>query len=433
MQSIFKKIITAIMRSIARRALAVHHPKVIAVTGSVGKTSTKEAIAAVLSAHHTVRKSEKSFNSEIGVPLSILGLGNAWSSVTGWIRNIVTGMGEVGNKDFPEWLVLEVGVDHPGDIAKTASWVAADMVVFTRFPDVPVHVEFFSSPEAVIEEKLQLLHSLAPQGTVLVNADDPKTNVIEPRPGQSKVSYGFSPSATIKAESAAIAYENGKPAGMRLRVIANGANHPITIPGNLGDASVYSALAALSVTHALGESIPDAIKAIEALTPIPGRMRIIDAKNGACIIDDTYNASPVATFSAVDTMGSISATGRKIVAFADMKELGQFSEEEHIKIGKRVARLYAERKLHYFYTVGSLAALSSKSAVEAGMPVEAVAPFSNADDLAEHLSKMIGQGDIVLIKGSQSMRMERATKKLMANPEKAAKLLVRQDEGWQKR
>jgi UDP-N-acetylmuramoyl-tripeptide--D-alanyl-D-alanine ligase len=138
---IFKNIITAILTLEARAVLWRYKPKVIAVTGSVGKTTTKDAIFAVLSPHVHVRKSQKSFNSEIGVPLTILGLESGWRDPLVWLSNIVQGFLLVIIKsDYPSWLVLEVGADRPGDIKNIARWLRPDIAVITAIPEIPVHV-----------------------------------------------------------------------------------------------------------------------------------------------------------------------------------------------------------------------------------------------------------------------------------------------------
>jgi len=151
----FKKIIVLIITWQAKRIVKKYNPKIIAITGSVGKTSTKDAIFTVLSKFKTVRKSEKSFNSEIGLPLTILGSPNGWDDPFIWFENIIHGFHLILLKvKYPEYLVLEVGVGKPGDMKKNVvPWLKPDVVIITRFPDKPVHVEFFGSVEKIIEEK----------------------------------------------------------------------------------------------------------------------------------------------------------------------------------------------------------------------------------------------------------------------------------------
>ena len=173
MKNVLKSVVVKILIWEARLLLKRAKPTIVAVTGNVGKTSTKDAIYSVLKDHKRTRKSEQGFNTDIGVPLTILGLRNAWNDPIRWFKNIIDGLLEALHPGkYPEVLVLEIGVDHPGDMKKLASWVKPDVVVITRLPDVPVHVEFFDSPEAVVQEKLELLKALKPDGIFVYNNDD---------------------------------------------------------------------------------------------------------------------------------------------------------------------------------------------------------------------------------------------------------------------
>src|SRR3989344_2082713 len=167
MRSVFKQLVVTLLRLEARAVLKKYKPKIVAVTGSVGKTSAKDAIYSVLAEGSHVRKSEKSFNSEIGLPLTILGAPNAWSNPLKWIENLFDGLFLIiFPAKYPEWLVLEVGADRPGDIKSLATWLPVDVAVITRLPEVPVHVEYFDSPEEVVEEKAALIHALKSGGTL---------------------------------------------------------------------------------------------------------------------------------------------------------------------------------------------------------------------------------------------------------------------------
>lgn len=428
-----RHLVTLLITAFAKKALAVHRPKVVAITGSVGKTGSKDAIAAVLASEYSVRKSQKSFNSEIGVPLAILGLPNAWKSPVQWMANFVRAALVTYAKEFPEWLVLEVGVDHPGDMKRTASWLSTQVVVLTRLPDVPVHVEFFKSPEDVAKEKLELLNSLTQSGVLIVNADDSKLSALIEGPGQQKITYGFREGAMVRAESSAIAYENGMASGMRLRISVHGASVPILLRGVIGDGHTYAVLAAIAVASATGVNLVDATRAIESDLPTPGRMRLIPGMHGSLIIDDSYNASPAASEVALSTLAKLSGTGKKIFVLGDMKELGKFSQEMHEMIGSKVARVYQEGKISHFMTVGELSAFAAKAAAQNGMPPSTMETFSSGEALSPHIAELLTHGDVVLIKGSQSMRLERVVEALMAKPEDARELLVRQESEWRRR
>src|SRR3569623_103785 len=237
MRQLFKKIVLAVLMWEAQAVIKKYKPKIVAITGSGGKTSTKDAIYAVVSHGAYVRKSEKSFNSEIGEPLTILGLSNAWSNPLHWMQNLFDGLFLiVFRSKYPEWLVLEIGADHPGDIKKVAAWLPVDIAVITRLPDVPVHVEFFDSPEEVAEEKASLIGALKPTGTLVLYADDARTKKLEERAqGKNVVFYGLDPSAYVHAEHLLPLLDGeGYPVGMSAQIYVGEATAPIEIKGTVG-------------------------------------------------------------------------------------------------------------------------------------------------------------------------------------------------------
>jgi len=173
MKASFRLIVTVILIAEASLLLRRHKPRIIAVSGSVGKTTTKDAIFAAIKNNVYARKSDKSFNSEIGVPLTVLGLPNAWNNPFFWFRNLVEGFFlACFSRSYPEVLILETGIDRPGDMEKLAHWLKPDIVVLTRLPEVPVHVEYFPSPTAVIDEKMKIVQALQPDGVFIYNSDD---------------------------------------------------------------------------------------------------------------------------------------------------------------------------------------------------------------------------------------------------------------------
>src|SRR3989339_898057 len=158
MRTIFRKTLIHILRIESRLVISKYKPKIIAITGSVGKTSTKDAVYAVLSGITYVRKSEKSYNSEIGLPLTILGVPNGWNNPLIWLKNILKGLWLLlMYHKYPKWLVLEVGVSHPDDMHCTASWLKTDVVIITAIGETPAHIEFFNSRKHLIEEKSKLI------------------------------------------------------------------------------------------------------------------------------------------------------------------------------------------------------------------------------------------------------------------------------------
>ncbi len=406
-----------------------YKPKIVAVTGSVGKTSTKDAIYTVLKSRVSVRKSEKSFNSEVGVPLTVLGLPNAWSSPLGWIENLFDGLLMcILARPYPEWLVLEVGADRPGDIKRVGRWVRPDIAVMTRLPDVPVHVEFFGSTEAVIEEKRELRRALKEGGTLIVNADDPVLREEPVSATQRRQSYGFSEGADMRGFDAAYAYTDEAVTGVCMRVRWQGKEEQVTLLGTVGRHHLTALLAALTVGAVEGlrfEAMADALRTHEGP---PGRMKLLQGLSGSIIIDDTYNASPVAAAEALATLSGIRVKGRRIAVLGDMMELGDRSVEEHAKVGKLVAG-----SADVFVAVGVRMQRALAAAHETGMPVEHTHTAPDSEAAGSMVRELLRAGDVVLFKGSQSTRMERAVAQVLMNPSIDRSKLVRQDEEWKAR
>ena len=429
MQSFLKYAIVTILTWEARAVLWRYKPKIIAVTGSAGKTSTKDAIYATLSgAGLSVRKSQKNLNSKVGVPLAILARENAWWNVWAWIKNIAYGLYIIIIKTpFPEWLVLEVGADRPGDIRRVARWLKPDIAVITSIPDIPVHVEFFHSADELAKEKRQLAAHLGREGKLILNGDDERTVAIHNEFRHLATTFGFGGQNNFNASHDEITYEGKKPVGVQFRANRSGSSVPVFLHGVLGRPAIYAALAALAVAEALEVDMIRAAEALKKWVPPAGRMRILDGIKGSIIIDDTYNSSPVAALSALETLINIPSVKKRMAVLGDMLELGKYSTEEHKKIGKFAAE-YADNLV----TVGFRARAIAESAMDNGMSEKKVRQYeqNEARRAGKELESELGEGVVVLVKGSQSMRMERAVKEIMAEPERAAELLSRQEGEW---
>ena len=425
MKELFKSVIIKILTIEARLVLRKYHPNVVLVTGSVGKTSTKDALYATLSQKYYVRKSEKSFNSDIGTPLTVLGVPNGWNNPLLWLRNCISGLFLIlVRSPYPEWLIIEVGADRPGDISYSLKWLRPTMVVATRFPNMPVHVEFYDSPEAVQQEELSPLRWLHPGGVAVLNADDELVaNVALPEEVE-RVLYGLS-DADVHASKIHTLVTHGMPHGTSFDVSYKGERAHVSIEGIAGNAHVYAVLGGIAGAVALGVPLVAAAEGAAAHVGPAGRMRLLAGKNGTVLLEDSYNASPIAVEEALRTLASLPHTGRRSAMLGDMIELGPYSVAEHEKVGRMAAHA-----ADVLVTVGVRARSIAASAEAAGMQRANIFQFDRAVDAAEHVQTIIAEGDVVLIKGSQSMRMERASKLLMAHPEDAKHVLPRQDAEW---
>ncbi|MBI5045899.1 MAG: UDP-N-acetylmuramoyl-tripeptide--D-alanyl-D-alanine ligase [Candidatus Niyogibacteria bacterium] len=429
-KSAIKLIITKILRIEAELVMKKYHPRVIAITGSVGKTSTKGAIAAVLSKTSSVRASGKSYNSELGVPLDILGQKTAWSSPIGWLLVLWNGFKQVFTRkeEYPKTLVLEMGVDRPGDIARMEDLVTPDIAVVTAIGEVPVHIEFFAGSEAVAREKAKILRFLGVRDWAILNFDDATVYDMKEKTRSQVLTFGFGEHADVRASNYQVIYQEdgGRaiPLGVSFKVDHQGATVPVRIHGVFGRQQVYAALAAIAVGLAEGMNLIEISEALSLYDSPPGRLKLIEGIKGAILLDDTYNSSPQALHAAIDTLRDIPAK-RKIAVLGDMLELGKFTIEAHKEIGKRLKNI-----IDILLVVGPRSKFIAEEAREGGFEVGHIFEFSDSTEAGLKLQKIMEDGDLILVKGSQSMRMERVVEEVMLHPENADKLLVRQDAFW---
>lgn len=441
MRTFIKNTVIWLLRVEAKAVLKKYKPKVVAVTGSVGKTSAKDAIFAVLAASGArVRKSEKSFNSEIGLPLTVLGVPNAWRNPLHWLQNILDGLFLiVFEAQYPEWLVLEVGADRPGDISSLVGWLPVDVAVITRLPEVPVHVEFFVSADAVAQEKAALIDCIKPGGTLLLFADDERTLKLEhrlPAPDAKVMTFGFGGRAEVRGTHFEVLrerdltgrVEGGVAVGMRGGIQVGCRELPVELKGAVGAHAFLPLIAAAAVGQALGLEHEDIAEGLGGYKPPPGRMRLLPGIKHTLVVDDTYNASPAAAAAALEALQLLSGKGRRVAALADMMELGRHSVEEHRKLGVLAARM-----CDVLVTVGFRARDTAQAALDQGLHEQHVFQYEDSRQAGRELQNILQEGDVVLCKGSQSMRMERVVEEVMQEPERAGELLVRQDVEWKRR
>ncbi len=430
-KSVLKGIVVGILTLEARLILWKYKPSIIAVTGSVGKTSTKDAIYAGLKDSIFIRKSQKSFNSEVGIPLTIIGCETGWTNPLKWLKNILSGLAVIVLPNhYPKWLILEIGADSPGDIEKATRWIKPDVTVITSLPDVPVHVEAFSGPKDVIREKMFLAKALKKSGTLVMNGDD--KNVLDQKKkflDNYILLYGMEPHNDVAASNTSIGYDGtGKPVGMRFNVDEKGSSMPIRITGRLGQQQVYPIVATFAVARALEVAPLTVVKSLSSEHGSPGRMRILDGYNNTVVIDDSYNSSPTALRAALTTLKKIDTPGRKIAILGDMLELGSMSDTAHRKAGVQAAGIVDELVL-----VGEHVTILAKAAKGAGLEASKIHMYGvgKSQDAGRFVRGILQPNDVILGKGSQTgIRIEKAIKEIIRDPIEAKRLLVRQDDEW---
>jgi UDP-N-acetylmuramoyl-tripeptide--D-alanyl-D-alanine ligase len=410
------------LRVFATLVLKKYHPIIVGVTGSVGKSSTKEAIALVLSEGYAVRRSEGNYNNEFGVPLSILGEKSPGASLFGWMRVMLRGIALLLFPfRYPEILVLEMGVDRPGDMDSLLRFVPVTVGVITRIGES--HIEYFKTIGAIAREKSHLVTRLGEGGIAVLNADDERVLALREKVKGRVITYSLLGEATVSGEHYAIDERTG--IGFHFKLRYEGTSIPVRLPNLIGEHLISSALAAVAVGLALKMNPVAIVKALEKFESLPGRMRLIAGTGGALLIDDTYNASPDSVMAALLTLGRMRAK-RKIFVFGDMLELGDHSDSSHRALAPTVSAM----GLSGVFLVGEKARLLGEELASRGFSPERIFSFDHPKEAGIALRAFLREGDVALLKGSQGLRMELAVEQAMEHPGDAAKLLCRQSEGW---
>ncbi|MBN1930071.1 MAG: UDP-N-acetylmuramoyl-tripeptide--D-alanyl-D-alanine ligase [Desulfobacterales bacterium] len=343
---------------------------VVALTGSAGKTTTREMTASVLGRRFNILSTPGNFNNEIGLPLTLLRLSRRH-----------------------EWAVLELGTNHPGEIKRLAEICMPDVGMIINIG--PAHLKGLGSLEGVMDAKGELLEGLKSDATAVLNADDSRVLQLASKTNQKVLLYGLSAKAAVKAHSV-------KTKGM-------GVSFTLELPGekisiDLKSPGLYmvsNALAAAAVGHLLGLSAREIKMGLENFKTVQGRMNILETAKGIHIIDDTYNANPASMAAAIDTLKALKGRQRGILVAGDMLELGTYAKRMHREIGKLSARSDIAR----LYATGEFAEALAEGARSEHMDPRSIFTGSK-EEILENLKNRLSPPDWVLVKGSRSMRME---------------------------
>ncbi len=388
-----------------------YHGPVIAITGSVGKTGTKEAIGSMVRKKYGAKVliTPRSFNAEVGIPLTFFGYHSTPTSLWGWFLMPLRGLfiGLVGA--LPDCIVLELGAEHKGDIARFSRLVKPTLAIITGITQA--HTESTIGPlEVVRKEKTAMIQFLGVGGTVVVNGDDEYLAKLAVPTGITKLSVRLHERADYFASGIKVTLE-----GTESVLHHHNRTQRVRIK-RWGDHQLYAVLFAAAVGDVLQISPTQQLGAFKEIQPVPGRGMLIQGKKGSLLFDDTYNASPLAMKAAIKVLCDLPGQ-KKVAILGDMRELKD-AEIAHQEIGK-LARAEAD----YVIAVGP----QSKA-------YKANEWFMTADEAIESALRQAGPGVMILLKGSQNtIRLEKITKALMLHPDQASKLLVRQTKEWEQR
>lgn len=396
MKELYRHQLRKIVKLLARLTVAKFRPTVVGVTGTVGKTSTREAIYTVLYQSKVSRRTRENLNNELGMPLTILGDYAKSGSIFFWFGVIVSAtvrlMLPKSFSSYPQVLILEYAADKPGDLAYLISIARPDISVVTAVGDMPVHAEFYDDADAVAREKRRLVEALPQGGTAILNADDRRVLAMREATDADIITYGFSMGSIMRIFDLKT---NSSPISVNFKLEYKGASVSVALPETAGKSQAYAGAAATCVGIMFGMDMTVILKALSSYKPPAARMNFVQCKNGMLLVDDSYNAAPLSVSAAIETLKELPGK-RKVAILGDMRELGMFSERAHEEIG---------RQAHEVFDVVVAVGEASK-----GMKGDYW--FSDAQSALEPVKKLLQPGDLVLVKASHSIGLDAIAEEL---------------------
>jgi UDP-N-acetylmuramoyl-tripeptide--D-alanyl-D-alanine ligase len=413
-----------ILRRLARWTIWRYRPGIIGVTGSAGKTSTKLAIQAVLERDRRVRVSSGNLNNDLGLPLTILGDWTAeelalvsratpahtarFKKLAFWTKVIFSSAWRIVfvSPDYPEILILEYGADRPGDIKYLLGIARPNISVITAIGEIPVHVEFYGGPDEVAREKGRLIEYLPVGGFAILNGDDETVKNLQSRTRARVMTFGFEKGSEVRMSRFENKVRDGQPVGISFKIENGSAVVPVRIDNAFGRAHAYAAGAAAAVGLVFGMNLVTISEALARYQAPESRMQLLPGIKYTNIIDDSYNASVIAMRSALETLQALPAK-RKIAVLGDMLEIGKYTPEAHEMVGRMVPGA-----ADVLFTIGPRAKFIAEAALGKKMKRANIFSFDTADDGRKPIQDFIKKGDLILIKGSHSMRLDKIVEEI---------------------
>lgn len=365
------------LQKLAKEVLREHKIKVVGITGSNGKTTTKEFSSLLLSSTFNVLKSEGNFNNHLGLPLSLLRLNNRH-----------------------EVAVLEMAMSAPGEIRALTRIAPPDVAVITNVN--PVHLQFFKSTEEIAEAKKEILEGIKTGGIAVLNGDDPQIKKIARDWKGKKILFGLSSECDIRAQNIQkLGFE-----GMLFKISYGQRQEKIHFPF-FYESSLYNLLAASAIAYSLSVPFENILDKIKTLKPFPKRGVLIPLKRNIKLVDDSYNSNPRALETALKALAELPSK-RKVAVLGDMLELGEKEAKFHTQAGKRVAKWGWD----CLVTVGPLSLHMAEGASSSGMKRNQIFSFKDSEEAAEEIWTLVHDGDLILVKGSRKIKTEKIVEKL---------------------
>lgn len=421
MKSFFRNVVLWLLKGMAKRRIRKYKGKVIAVTGSIGKTSTKEAIFTVLNSQFKVARNKKSMNTEFGLLLTILDVESGFTSAFKWSWLLAKAFINSFTRDHSDILLLEMGVDKPGDMDFLVSVVRPDIGVMTNICPVHMAEGQFKDLSEIFAEKSKMVGAVKENGIAVLNIDNEHLEDFAKKLKKKNIAtYGKNRDADYKIGEIGYSIE-----GISFDLKHERKTFAVKA-SVIGEYQAYVLVPAIICANLMGIETEVALASLLKYTLPPGRMSLISAINGALILDSSYNSSPESLKEALKILRNISGGKRKIAVLGNMNELGEKSKSLHQEVGELVPEC-----ADVLITVGAEAKLMAEKATASGMSDKNIYSFKTASEAADFIKDKIEEKDVVLVKGSQNnVRLERFVKTIMAHPEEAKDLLVRQEKVW---
>ena len=427
-----RKILKYLLWFLAKITLWRYHPLVIAVTGSTGKSSTKEAIYYALKNDFKIERSISNLNTEIGLPLTIIKGYDAKNNIFLWLVNIVKTFWLViiKNKNYPQIWVLEMSEDQPGLVSYLTKLCRPNIGVIPWIGEVPVHAEFYKNAQS-LQENIQDLVALLPKsGTAILNYDNSYSLKAKEKTSAKVITYGFDSRADVKiSDYSLIMDQDFTKIGMNLRLEYRGSYVPLRIAGAFGKAQAYALAAGVATGLALNLNLVHLVESLSDYKLLKARTTFIRGIKNTWILEDSYNSNPDALRNSLDLFSEIVSSinenknlyslKRRVLALGDMRELGKYSDNAHRQIASLITK-----NADIFIAVGEKMKITVEECLKLGFLKENIYWFDNSKDAALKAKELIREGDLMLVKGSRGIHMEEVSLALMQEPEKADDYLI---------
>lgn len=397
------KILNKKLKFLSGLMLRRYNPKIVGVTGSVGKSSAISAIESVLGHSMKVRSSSNEYsNPELRIIMAILGDWKRREGFLFWFRVILISTFRLIVKSikYPDVLILEYAVERPGGMKNLLDIARPKIGAVTAIGETPTHTEFFPNKEAVAREKSKLISQLPATGFTFLNIDDPQVYEMKEKTRSHVITFGFSNEADLKITSFETNFSEENQ-GISFKLNYGGSFIPVRLNSVIGKGQTYASAISAGLGIVFDMNLVDISSALEAHKTPAGRMKVVKGIKDTYAIDDTCEASPISMEKAIESLAGIESE-RKIAVLGDMLELGEYTLEAHKAIGKLVSK-----KLDILITVGIRSKFIKKGAEEAGMEEESINYFDTTEEAGIFLQGKIKKGDVVLVKASPEMEFEK--------------------------